>query len=255
MHASHAYAAAGPYTITVTASDDDEADGSDSVAITVEAAATSADLSVTQTDKPDPVTAGTPSTTPSRSRMTARMTQPTSRSSIRSPAGRASQRQGMRPARRDSADLRARDPRLRSPSDVSIVVSTHQSPAHGGQRSTVAVTEDDRPGRQPASEATVVPPPANPDASGWITAAGGTVATEAAKPPTKKDPMTTSVTVPPGFPGVVTIAEGPIVACPAASMLRAAGGHHRTHDDRRGPAPLVFLYHPCSLPPERSLTR
>ena len=35
--ASHAYAAAGPYTVTVTASDDDEADGSDTVAITVTA--------------------------------------------------------------------------------------------------------------------------------------------------------------------------------------------------------------------------
>ena len=82
---------------------------------------------------------------------------------------------------------------------------------------TVSGNEDDPSlANNTSSEVTSVQPPAtNPDtASGWITAAGGTVATNAAKPPTKKDPMTTAVTVPPGFPGLVTIAEGPITTCP-----------------------------------------
>ena len=84
---------------------------------------------------------------------------------------------------------------------------------------TVSGNEDDPSlANNTSSEVTSVQPPAtNPDtASGWITAAGGTVATNAAKPPTKKDPMTTAVTVPPGFPGLVTIAEGPITTCPAS---------------------------------------
>ena len=83
---------------------------------------------------------------------------------------------------------------------------------------TVSGNEDDPSlANNTSSEVTSVQPPAtNPDtASGWITAAGGTVATNAGKPPTKKDPMTTAVTVPPGFPGMVTITEGPITTCPA----------------------------------------
>ena len=107
-----------------------------------------------------------------------------------------------------------------------------------------------------SSEVTTVQPAnTNPDiASGWITAAGGTVATNAGKPPTKKDPMTTAVTVPPGFPGMVTIAEGPITTCPTGVVCfgqRAEITAPTTTASQ--PLRLAFSYHPGSLPPGTQL--
>ena len=219
--ASHTYAAPGEFTITVTASDDDEADGTASVTITVEAEATSADLSVSQIDMPDPVSAGNQvsyaitiaNDGPDDATDVVLTDTLPSGTSLVSVEGTTCSAQGqvltcaLGPLAAESSI------------EISIVVSTAavSSPTTVVNAASVAATEDDPfMGNNQASEATLIePPPTDPDtASGWITAAGGTVATNASKPPTKKDPMTTSVTVPPGFPGVVTIAEGPIVACP-----------------------------------------
>jgi uncharacterized repeat protein (TIGR01451 family) len=144
--------------------------------------------------------------------------------------------------------------------EVSIVVAapTVTSPTTVTNTASVAATEDDPvPANNESVEQTLVePPPDDPDtASGWVTAAGGTVATNAGKPPTKQDPMTTSVTVPPGFPGVVSITEGPITTCDAEyvcfgqeAMITAPMTTAST------PLRLVFSYHPGSLPPSTQLS-
>jgi uncharacterized repeat protein (TIGR01451 family) len=122
---------------------------------------------------------------------------------------------------------------------------------------TVSGNEDDPSlANNTSSEVTSVQPPAtNPDtASGWITAAGGTVATNAGKPPTKKDQMTTAVTVPPGFPGMVTIAEGPITTCPTAVVCFGQQAEISAPTTTASqPLRLVFSYHPGSLPPGTQL--
>ena len=75
------------------------------------------------------------------------------------------------------------------------------SPTTITNSATVTADEDDPvAGNDDDSESTTVTAPeTDPDtASAWITAVGGTVTTGGGKGPTKKDPMTTSVTVPRG---------------------------------------------------------
>ena len=54
----HTYTSAGQFTLTVTVSDDDGGAGSDTVTVTVEAPLSSADLSIAQSDAPDPALVG-----------------------------------------------------------------------------------------------------------------------------------------------------------------------------------------------------
>lgn len=86
-------------------------------------------------------------------------------------------------------------------------------------------------------------------AAGFVDDGGGTVATGAGQKATKQDPTTTAVTVPPGFPGVVTIVEGPITTCPTG--FRCFGQEAfvtapTTQADE--PLRLVFNFHPSSKP-------
>ena len=107
-----------------------------------------------------------------------------------------------------------------------------------------------------AAEQTVVEPaPEDPDvASGWITADGGMITTGAGKGPSHGDPMTTSVTVPPGYEGLVSIVEGPITNCPTG--YRCFGQEANilapttTAED---PMRFVFSFHPSTLPPATQL--
>ena len=159
-------------------------------------------------------------------------------------------------------DLRHRLTSLRRVRNISIVVlaPTVATMTTITNTATVSGNEDDPSlANNTSSEMTSVQPPAtNPDtASGWITAAGGTVATNAAKPPTKKDPMTTAVTVPPGFPGMVTIAEGPITTCPTGVVCFGQRAEITAPDDdgiaAASPGLLATTQGRCR--PERSLTR
>jgi len=74
---------------------------------------------------------------------------------------------------------------------------------------------DPSPGDNDSSETTTVAPPAgDPDeANGFVTDSGGTVATGGGAAPTRTDTTTSAVTVPPGFPGVVSITESAGTAC------------------------------------------
>ena len=54
----HTYTSAGQFTLTVTVTDDDGGAGSDTVTVTVEAPLSSADLSIAQSDAPDPALVG-----------------------------------------------------------------------------------------------------------------------------------------------------------------------------------------------------
>jgi uncharacterized repeat protein (TIGR01451 family) len=138
---------------------------------------------------------------------------------------------------------------VRVPNVTSTTVITNTA--------TVSATEDDPNTADNLSteSTTVEPAPDDPNtAAGWVPAAGGTVATGAGKPPSKQDSMTTSVTVPPGFPGVVTIAEGPITNC-AAGFLCFGQEANITAPTTTATTPLrlTFLYHPSALPPSTQL--
>lgn len=142
---------------------------------------------------------------------------------------------------------------------VSIVVNSplSSSPTTMTNNATVTGAESDpNPADNTSTEVTSVEPaPANRDtASGWISSEGGTVATGAGGGPSKRDPMTTAVTVPPGVEGLVTIVEGPITFCPAG--YRCFGQEAditaptASADD---PLRLTFRYHPSSLTPAPKL--
>ena len=96
---------------------------------------------------------------------------------------------------------------------------------------------------------TVQPAPSNPDvATGFVSDDGGTVATGAGKGPTKKDPMTTSVTVPPGYPGVVTIVEGPITSCAPGFTCFGQEANITAPDTTAGtPLRLTFTFHESTV--------
>jgi hypothetical protein len=66
--------------------------------------------------------------------------------------------------------------------------------------------------------------------------------------------MTTSVAVPPGFPGLVTIVEGPITDC--AEGFRCFGQQAditAPTTTAATPLRLTFLFHPSVLPPSTQL--
>ena len=96
---------------------------------------------------------------------------------------------------------------------------------------------------------TVQPAPSNPNvATGFVSDDGGTVATGAGKGPTKKDPMTTAVTVPPGFPGVVTIVEGPITSCAPGFICFGQEANITAPETTAGtPLRLTFNFHESTV--------
>ena len=99
-----------------------------------------------------------------------------------------------------------------------------------------------------------VPPADDPDsASGWIPSAGGNVKTGTGKP-SKGDTMTTEVAVPPGFPGLVSIIEGPITNC-ADGFVCFGQEADITAPTTSATTPLrlTFLFHPSVLPPSTQL--
>ena len=138
---------------------------------------------------------------------------------------------------------------VRAPNVSSATVITNSA--------TVSATESDpNSADNTAMESTTVEPaPDDPDvAAGWIPAAGGTVSTGAGKPPSKRDPMTTSVTVPPGFPGLVTIVEGPITNCaPGFRCFGQEANITAPTTTAATPLRLTFLFHPSVLPPSTQL--
>ena len=101
----------------------------------------------------------------------------------------------------------------------------------------------------------VVPGTSDPDyASGWITAAGGSVSTGAGHKPSPRDPMTTDVVVPPGYPGLVTIAEGPITSCPSGfDCFGQEADITAPTTSAAQPLRITFHYHPSVLPPSTHL--
>ena len=102
---------------------------------------------------------------------------------------------------------------------------------------------------------TIEPATSNPDAaSGWITAAGGTVRTGGRGGTSRDDQMTTEVAVPPGYPGEVTISEGPITSC--ASGFTCFGQEAditAPTTTAAQPLRITFRYHPSALPPSTQL--
>jgi hypothetical protein len=120
---------------------------------------------------------------------------------------------------------------------------------------SASVTDPVSANNTSAEGTTVTPAGSDPNvAAGWVPAAGGTVSTGASKPPSKKDPMTTSVTVPPGFEGLVTIVEGPITNC--AVGYRCFGQEANITaptTTAETPLRLTFLFHPSILPPSTQL--
>jgi uncharacterized repeat protein (TIGR01451 family) len=140
---------------------------------------------------------------------------------------------------------------------IAVAVPTVTSPITITNTASVAANEDDpvAANNQSVEQTLVEPPPDDPNtASGWVTAAGGTVATNSGKPPTKKDPMTTSVTVPPGFPGVVTITEGPITTCPPSfACFGQQADITAPTTSAEEPLRLVFSYHSSALLPGTQL--
>ena len=242
--------------------------GSDSCVLTMDAArgvtATfdpppSADLSVTKTDEPDPVTAGnaihyvltvTNSGPDTATGIVVEDTLPTGTSFIEADAG-CVHLNGVVTcpiASLSSGGSVETSIVVRAPNVRTETVITNSVTVSGAQ-------DDPNPLNDARTEDTTVQPAADdPDmASGWITGVGGTVATNAAKPPTKKDPMTTSVTVPPGFPGMVTITEGPIIGCPAVRCFGQEAEITAPTTTAEEPLRLVFSYHPGSLPPGTQL--
>ncbi len=106
-----------------------------------------------------------------------------------------------------------------------------------------------------AATSTIEPAASDPDtASGWITAAGGTVKTGGRGGTSRKDQMTTEVAVPPGYPGEVTISEGPITSC--ASGFTCFGQQAditAPTTTAAQPLRITFRYHPSALPPSTQL--
>ncbi|MGI8829971.1 MAG: InlB B-repeat-containing protein, partial [Candidatus Limnocylindria bacterium] len=138
--------------------------------------------------------------------------------------------------------------------DVSITVATTavSSPTAMINEARVSADQTDPVSSNDSAIAvtTVQPAPDDPDtASGWITAAGGTVETGGGNKPTKRDPMTTSVTVPPGYEGVVTIHEGPITTCPPSyGCFGQQADITAPSTSATAPLRITFSYHPSALP-------
>ncbi|MEO6579058.1 MAG: Ig-like domain-containing protein [Candidatus Limnocylindria bacterium] len=261
--ASHAYAADGPVTVTVTVSDDDDGSGSDSVDISINPAPPdpTADLSVVQADTPDPVTSGnavhyyltvTNAGPDQATEVTLTDTLPAGSTVIANETPGCAQ-DGMT----ITCDLGTVASGVSM--NVSIVVNapTVSVVTVITNTATVSASElDPMPANNVSEEQTTVEPASDdPDsAAGWIPATGGTVSTGASKPPSKKDPMTTAVTVPPGFPGLVVITEGPITNC--ASGYRCFGQEANITAPTTAaetPLRLTFLFHSSILPPSTQL--
>ena len=138
---------------------------------------------------------------------------------------------------------------VRAPNVSSATVMTNSATASASETDPASANNTSAEGT------TVVPAGSNPDvAAGWVPAAGGTVSTGASKPPSKKDPMTTSVTVPPGFPGLVTIVEGPITNCAAGYRCFGQEANITAPTTTAAtPLRLTFLFHPSILPPSTQL--
>ncbi|MEO7296644.1 MAG: hypothetical protein ABIZ57_10915, partial [Candidatus Limnocylindria bacterium] len=178
-----------------------------------------ADLAVTQTDEPDPVTAGngveyvvtvTNSGPDDATDVTLVDTIPAGSTLITADDGCSAESGTV------ACDLGTLGPE--GSADVSIVVrapTVSSTTTMTNSATATAAEVDPNPADNTSEEVTTIQPaPSNPNvATGFVSSEGGTVATGAGKWPTKTDPMTTAVTVPPGFPGVVTIVEGPITSC------------------------------------------
>ncbi|MFN2417664.1 MAG: hypothetical protein ABR593_01905, partial [Candidatus Limnocylindria bacterium] len=138
--------------------------------------------------------------------------------------------------------------------NVSIVVGAPNTSSATTMTNTavVSATELD-PNTADNTDAEVTnvhPAPDDPDAAaGWIPATGETVTTGGGNGPSKKDPMTTAVTVPAGFPGLVTIVEGPITGC--ATGFRCFGQEATISAPTttvETPLRLTFRFHSSTLP-------
>jgi hypothetical protein len=111
-------------------------------------------------------------------------------------------------------------------------------------------TDPDLADNSHTQSTTVQPRSQDPDvAAGWVPATGATIATGAGTGPTKKDPMTTEVSVPPGFPGMVTIAEGPITGCAVGyTCFGQQAEITAPTTTAETPLRLTFRFHSSTLP-------
>ena len=216
----------------------------------------SADLSVTQTDEPDPVTAGNDV----RYLVTVANAGPDAATNVTLtdiiPEG--------------STLVSADDPGCSVDGDIvtcvvgtlaaegatsiSIVVTAPNSTSPTTLTNTASVTADesdpDLDDNTSAEDTSVQPAAADEDvAAGFVDDEGGTVATGGGSGPTKPDPMTSAVTVPPGFEGLVTIVEGPITSCQAGFVcFGQEASITAPTTDADDPLRLSFQYHKSSLP-------
>jgi uncharacterized repeat protein (TIGR01451 family) len=137
---------------------------------------------------------------------------------------------------------------------VSIVVTAPKAAAATTMTNSATVnateTDPDLSNNTDVEQTSIEPAPVDPDtASGWVPATGATVATGAGQNPTKKDPMTTAVTVPPGYPGLVTIVEGPITGCAAGyDCFGQEATITAPTTTAETPLVLTFRFHSSTLP-------
>ncbi|MGQ0608035.1 MAG: nidogen-like domain-containing protein [Chloroflexota bacterium] len=231
---------------------------------TVEVAAVpTADLSVTQTDEPDPVTAGngveylvtvTNNGPDTATEVTLVDTIPEGSTLI------AVDDEGCSvEGDTVTCDLGSLGPEGGSAS-VSIVVGapTVSSETTMTNSATATAAEFDPNAADNTSDevTTIQPAPSDPDvATGFVSDEGGTVSTGAGKGPSKKDPMTTAVTVPPGFPGVVTIVEGPITSCaPGFTCFGQEANITAPETTTDTPLELTFRFHESTVKTGRLAT-
>jgi uncharacterized repeat protein (TIGR01451 family) len=211
-------------TASVSATEGDPVSANNSSSEDTTVTPTSADVSVSQSDSPDPVTAagdvnyavvvanGGPD---GATGVTLQDTIPTGSTFVSATPsqGTCSQSSGVVTCLLGSLASGVG-------ANVSVVVRspTVNTPTTITNTATVSATQGDPVGaNNSSSESTTVRPPStNPDqAAAWVPATGGTVMTGGGKGPTKQDPMTTEITIPAGFAGLVSITETTTTSCPA----------------------------------------
>jgi hypothetical protein len=257
---SHAYSEAGAYTIIATVADDDLGSGSDSVGIIISAEPT-ADLSVGVTDAPDPVTSGNlihyvvtvaNGGPDSATSVALELGLPSGSTLVGvDHPGCASDGESV------TCDLGTMESGstvqvqldVRGPTVSAITILTFSATVSGAE------ADPDPPDNTAIAHTQVVPPAEDPDsASGWIPAAGGRVQTGTGKP-SRLNPMTTEVAVPPGFPGLVSIVEGPISECADGYVCFGQEAEITAPTTTaETPLRLTFLFHPSALPPSTQLS-